>query len=168
MEFNNKYLDQLKESDLKPVGINPDNGLVEVVELKDHSYFVGVQYHPESFTISTPKTSFDAWITQKRRHITTASHYKFLEKFLLSLFYVSQLLFFMVGIAVLAIMYKWELVLAVIGARYFVAWLAIGFSARKLREKDVAYFYPIFEMVLVCVQLSIFISNLISKPTKWK
>lgn len=127
-----------------------------------------LQYHPESFTISTPKTSFDAWITQKRRHITTASHYKFLEKFLLGLFYVSQLLFFMVGIAVLAIMYKWELVLAVIGVRYFVAWLAIGFSASKLREKDVAYFYPIFEMVLVCVQLSIFISNLISKPTKWK
>lgn len=127
-----------------------------------------LQYHPESFTISTPKTSFGAWITQKRRHITTASHYRFIEKFFLSLFYASQLLFFIVAIVVLALMYRWEWALAVVGVRYFIAWLAVGFSAGKLREKDVAYFYPIFEIVLVCVQLSIFISNLISKPTKWK
>ena len=77
-------------------------------------------------------------------------------------------MFFIVAIVVLALMYRWEWALAIVGVRYFIAWLAVGFSAGKLREKDVAYFYPIFEIVLVCVQLSIFISNLISKPTKWK
>ncbi len=127
-----------------------------------------LQYHPASFTISKPKTSFGAWITQKRRHITTATHYKFIEKFFLGLFYASQLLFIITGIAAIVVMYKWEFVLAIITARYFVSWLAIGFSASKLKEKDVAYFYPIFEIILVWVQLSIFISNCISKPTKWK
>jgi CTP synthase len=46
-EFNNKYLDQIEEAGLKAVGVNPDSGLVEVVELKDHPWFVGVQFHPE-------------------------------------------------------------------------------------------------------------------------
>ncbi len=62
-EFNNTYLDQLKESDLKPVGINPDNGLVEVVELKDHPYFVGVQYHPElKSTVENPHPLFVSFV----------------------------------------------------------------------------------------------------------
>ncbi|MBS1490740.1 MAG: CTP synthase [Bacteroidetes bacterium] len=46
-EFNNKYLEPMEEGGLKAVGINPDSGLVEVVELKDHPWFIGVQYHPE-------------------------------------------------------------------------------------------------------------------------
>jgi len=46
-EFNNKYLEQFEEAGMKAVGINPDSGLVEVVELKDHPWFIGVQYHPE-------------------------------------------------------------------------------------------------------------------------
>lgn len=46
-EFNNKYLDQIEEAGLKATGINPDSGLVEIVELKDHPWFVGVQFHPE-------------------------------------------------------------------------------------------------------------------------
>lgn len=62
-EFNNDYLDQLKESDLKPVGINPDNGLVEVVELKNHPYFVGVQYHPElKSTVENPHPLFVSFV----------------------------------------------------------------------------------------------------------
>mgnify|MGYP002777257979 FL=1 len=46
-EFNNKYLEPMEEAGLKASGINPDTGLVEIVELKDHPWFVGVQYHPE-------------------------------------------------------------------------------------------------------------------------
>jgi len=62
-EFNNDYLDQLKNSELKPVGINPNNGLVEVVELKGHPYFVGVQYHPElKSTVENPHPLFVSFI----------------------------------------------------------------------------------------------------------
>jgi CTP synthase len=46
-EFNNKYLDQMEEAGMRAVGINPDSGLVEVIELKDHPWFIGVQFHPE-------------------------------------------------------------------------------------------------------------------------
>ncbi|MCU0467165.1 MAG: CTP synthase [Arcicella sp.] len=46
-EFNNAYLDKFKTAGLIPTGINPESGLVEVVELKDHPFFIGVQFHPE-------------------------------------------------------------------------------------------------------------------------
>ncbi len=46
-EFNNKYLEKLEEAGMRATGINPDSNLVEIVELKDHPWFVGVQYHPE-------------------------------------------------------------------------------------------------------------------------
>ena len=46
-EFNNKYRKELEDAGLIVAGINPDNNLVEIVELKDHPFFVGVQFHPE-------------------------------------------------------------------------------------------------------------------------
>jgi CTP synthase len=58
-EFNNKFLEQIEEAGLKATGINPDSGLVEVVELKDHPWFVGVQYHPElKSTVLNPHPLF--------------------------------------------------------------------------------------------------------------
>jgi len=46
-EFNNEYLDMLVENGMIVSGTNPDTGLVEIVEIKDHPWFVGVQFHPE-------------------------------------------------------------------------------------------------------------------------
>jgi CTP synthase len=58
-EFNNKYLDQIEEAGMKAVGINPDSQLVEIIELKDHPWFIGVQYHPElKSTVMNPHPLF--------------------------------------------------------------------------------------------------------------
>ena len=46
-EFNNKYLSQMEEHGMKATGVNPKTGLVECVEVTDHPWFVGVQFHPE-------------------------------------------------------------------------------------------------------------------------
>ena len=46
-EFNNGYREQLKDAGLVASGINAETGLVEIVELPGHPWFVGVQYHPE-------------------------------------------------------------------------------------------------------------------------
>ena len=46
-EFNSKYLDDFTKAGLKATGRNPDTGLVEVVELPEHPFFIGVQFHPE-------------------------------------------------------------------------------------------------------------------------
>jgi len=46
-EFNNRYRSILEEKGLTLAGLSPDDRLVEVVEIEDHPWFVGVQYHPE-------------------------------------------------------------------------------------------------------------------------
>ena len=46
-EFNNDYLAQIELKGMKAAGINPKTGLVEVIEIPSHPWFVGVQYHPE-------------------------------------------------------------------------------------------------------------------------
>ena len=62
-EFNNFYFDQMKNSGLIPVGINPDSNLVEIVELKDHPFFIGVQFHPElKSTVENPHPLFVSFI----------------------------------------------------------------------------------------------------------
>lgn len=58
-EFNNDYLTAFKEAGLMPTGINPDSGLVEVVEIPEHRWFVGVQFHPEyKSTVEKPHPLF--------------------------------------------------------------------------------------------------------------
>ena len=46
-EFNNAYLETLKKVGMVFSGISPDKELVEIVELKDHPWFLGCQFHPE-------------------------------------------------------------------------------------------------------------------------
>jgi len=46
-EFNNDYLEALKENGMIVAGTNPEKGLVEIMEIPDHPWFVGVQFHPE-------------------------------------------------------------------------------------------------------------------------
>jgi CTP synthase len=46
-EFNNAYRQQFAERGMRFVGASPDGGLVEAVEIPEHPWFVGVQYHPE-------------------------------------------------------------------------------------------------------------------------
>lgn len=46
-EFNNMYLEELTKTGMRVAGVNPDHGLVEIMEIGAHPWFVGVQFHPE-------------------------------------------------------------------------------------------------------------------------
>jgi CTP synthase len=71
-ELNNKYLEQMEEAGLRGVGVNPDSGLVEVVELKDHPWFIGVQYHPElKSTVLSPHPLFVKFVEAAIQHRKT-------------------------------------------------------------------------------------------------
>ncbi len=62
-EFNESYLAQFENAGMIAAGTNPETGLVEVVELKDHPWFVGTQYHPEyKSTVNTPAPLFVAFV----------------------------------------------------------------------------------------------------------
>jgi CTP synthase len=58
-EFNNKYLEQIEKTGMIASGVNPDTNLVEAIELTDHPWFVGVQFHPElKSTVMNPHPLF--------------------------------------------------------------------------------------------------------------
>jgi CTP synthase len=62
-EFNNRYLEQFVAAGMRPVGVNPESGLVEAVEVADHPWFVGVQFHPEySSTVNKPHPLFVSFV----------------------------------------------------------------------------------------------------------
>ena len=58
-EFNNNYLADFEKAGMIPSGKNPQTGLVEIVELPNHPFFIGVQYHPElKSTVENPHPLF--------------------------------------------------------------------------------------------------------------
>jgi len=70
-EFNNDYLDQIELKGMKATGINPATGLVEVVEVPTHPWFVGVQYHPEyKSTVLKPHPLFVDFIKAALKYST--------------------------------------------------------------------------------------------------
>ncbi|QJW89836.1 CTP synthase [Spirosoma taeanense] len=78
-EFNNNYLEQFERAGLRPTGINPDTGLVEIVELANHPWFVGVQFHPElKSTVMNPHPLFVQFVraaltySQQKRTASTS------------------------------------------------------------------------------------------------
>ena len=68
-EFNNDYLKQIEAAGMKATGINPKTGLVEIIELPNHPWFVGVQYHPEyKSTVLNPHPLFVSFVKATLKH----------------------------------------------------------------------------------------------------
>jgi CTP synthase len=62
-EFNENYKIQIESKGMIASGVNPNTGLVEIVEIAEHPWFVGVQYHPEyKSTVANPHPLFKAFI----------------------------------------------------------------------------------------------------------
>ncbi|WP_223033906.1 CTP synthase [Hanstruepera marina] len=62
-EFNNDYREQIESAGMIATGINPDTKLVEIVEIPEHTYFIGVQYHPEyKSTVANPHPLFVSFV----------------------------------------------------------------------------------------------------------
>ncbi|WP_282075955.1 CTP synthase [Maribacter aquivivus] len=68
-EFNNAYLEQLENAGLMATGFNKETNLVEIVEAKDHPWFIGVQYHPEyKSTVANPHPLFVGFVKAALGH----------------------------------------------------------------------------------------------------
>ncbi len=62
-EFNNKYLNDFRNAGMIPCGVNPQSGLVEIIEIPSNRWFVGVQFHPEySSTVLKPHPLFVGFV----------------------------------------------------------------------------------------------------------
>ncbi|MBV9961236.1 MAG: CTP synthase [Parafilimonas sp.] len=76
-EFNNKYFEQFEANGMIASGINPDSGLVEIMEVKNHPFFIGVQYHPElKSTVESPAPLFVHFVAAAKNYNEQRSNVK--------------------------------------------------------------------------------------------
>ncbi len=68
-EFNNAFKEQIEAAGMKASGVNTKTGLVEIIELSDHPWFIGVQYHPEyKSTVANPHPLFVGFVKSALKH----------------------------------------------------------------------------------------------------
>ncbi|NJB82476.1 CTP synthase [Wenyingzhuangia aestuarii] len=69
-EFNSDFKDQIEAAGMKATGVNPKTGLVEVVEIPSHPWFVAVQYHPEyKSTVLNPHPLFKEFVNASLEYL---------------------------------------------------------------------------------------------------
>lgn len=127
----------------------------------------GLCFSKESITRSIPKKDLMSWFHQKKRHVSVANNYKPKHRFLLGLFYLSQI-FFWLSLIILLFTHYWTIALVVLGLRLILQSVVFFRSGEKLHEKDLIWLFPFLEFFLISAQFGIFISNIISKPDHWK
>ena len=78
-EFNNQFKEEISAKGMVIAGSSPDGELVEIVELKDHRWFVGVQFHPElKSRVHKPHPLFTSFVAEakKYRNESSVNHYE--------------------------------------------------------------------------------------------
>ncbi|GAA4303141.1 CTP synthase [Aestuariibaculum suncheonense] len=80
-EFNGDYKEAIEAAGMKATGLNPETGLVEIVEIPTHPWFVGVQYHPEyKSTVANPHPLFVAFVKAALNHKKKTSSARMAQK----------------------------------------------------------------------------------------
>jgi len=128
---------------------------------------IALIWKPESHSISQPKTSLKDWLHQKRRHITTASHYKKSHQYLLGLFFFSQFAFFSLIPLLLYQGKSLRNIGLLIILRYLIYYISLIPTLKKIKETDLILWAGFLELFLILLQMRIFITNLVVKPNKW-
>ncbi|MFN9882984.1 MAG: glycosyl transferase family 2, partial [Bacteroidota bacterium] len=127
-----------------------------------------VSLHPDSFTVSRPKEQWDEWIYQKRRHMTTAVHYKLKHILLLNLFQVSQILFYVLFI-VLIVFKVWMLwVLYIFGMRLFLNGIVHFKAMKRLKTLDLFLIFPFFDVLYLVYFVMMLPGIFNKKQNPWK
>ena len=127
-----------------------------------------VEIDAATFMYSMPKTTFENWFIQKRRHVSTGSKYKKSHKLLLGLQSVTQLLFYVFLILLLCCRFQWQIVLMIFGARFLIQAIDYAVAMRRLKESDLYWIFPVLDVLQVVYNV-ILLPSLYKKPTtQWK
>lgn len=127
-----------------------------------------VVIHPQNQTLSHPKTTWKAWTHQKRRHFTTAPHYKLGIKLLLGIRPASFLILW-VGALLLALVHNAFLIAGIaLGLRYVVHLTTFIAAFRKIGQKDLSPAVPVWEAFITLINPALWIWNLLAAPRTWK
>ncbi|MEN9522699.1 MAG: hypothetical protein RL065_1076 [Bacteroidota bacterium] len=127
-----------------------------------------VEIDSATFMYSEPKTNWTSWMHQKSRHISTGKKYKSGHQFLLGLQTLTHFLFYVLLILLLVLKFQWMLVLIAFGVRFLIQAIDFAVSMRKLKEADLFWLFPLFDVLLLVYNITL-IPSMIKKPnTQWR
>ena len=127
-----------------------------------------IMYESNSFTYTASQINFKEWLIKKKTQIKTTKLFKSFDKFQMNVFLFTQIMFFMLAAILLSFEFQMLIVWSLVIFRYTFCWISIGFGAKKFKEKDIIYFFPILEIFHMVSQIYIYTTTLFTKPTQWK
>lgn len=131
-----------------------------------------IEIAEESHLLSKPKASFQSWMLQKKRHLTTGTLYKNKHKYILGIYSASQLFFWLLfPVALLFNLFHQDLLLITLSAFAVrqISWMILfKLSMNKLKEKNLLLISPLLELIMIVLIPFIAFTNLFSKEIKWK
>jgi cellulose synthase/poly-beta-1,6-N-acetylglucosamine synthase-like glycosyltransferase len=129
-----------------------------------------VEYRYENHTRSVPSTGINEYLTQRRRHLTTAPYYKIRDKFLLITEPLTRVLFYASFIVLLSFTYLWPWVLVILALRLITQIVVFSLVQKKLNEPGLMGFLLFFDVFSPLINIIIFISSRRSRSgtNAWK
>jgi hypothetical protein len=105
-----------------------------------------IQIHPDSYMESPSKESLSDWISQKSRHYSTSTKYKFIKKLLLAIYPVSLILTWFSFVSLVLLGDNSLIISLIMVAFYVLKWWIQGRCLNKLQEKKFALFFPFWDL----------------------
>ncbi len=127
-----------------------------------------IELDAATFMYSMPKTTWQSWMHQKQRHISTGIKYKPIHKFLLGLQNITQILFYCLIIPLLCFRFQWQIVLLIFCVRFLLQGIDYAVAMRRLKEMDLFWWFPFWDIFQIVYHIILF-PALIKKPSlQWK
>jgi hypothetical protein len=126
-----------------------------------------VQLNPSSFMFSEPKHTWDEYWHQKKRHVSTGRYYKLHHKLLLTLYSLTNILFYV--FLILSLLYTNLLVetLVLTGTRMLIQGMVFRASMKKLGEQDLFFLFPVLDVLFLLYYVKLFPSIIQTKSDTW-
>lgn len=125
-----------------------------------------LQLSKNTFVKSTKKYGFFSWIKAIKNDLLTMRSFGWKSKFFISIFHVSQLLFWVCGISCIVLFYSNPIVWGIVGFRFLIYGIVFGSFIKKIHEKGIWYLLPLLEVLLLLIQLTTTTSHFLSKKKK--
>jgi biofilm PGA synthesis N-glycosyltransferase PgaC len=129
-----------------------------------------IDFRPVAHTRSLPSSGLIEWAIQKKRHLTTAPHYKLRDKILLSIEPLTRLLFYSAVIVLLASRYHWIWISAGFAIRLLVQFTVYHLTQKRFNESGFLPYLLFFDIFSPLINGVLFISNTGGKPdrNRWR
>ena len=126
-----------------------------------------IELDKSSFMYSVPKGYWSEFFTQKKRHITTGSHYNTKSKFILGSLFISHVIFYLSFFTLLIGGYSFWWLLAIFGLRLTIQYVIFSSLMNKLSVKDLLILTPVLDFFYVLFYIILATSNIFNKRTEW-